>query len=301
MTVPGYSPPPGFGLAGRRVVVLGVADEASIAWAIAKAFHAHGARVAIGYQQRFFSRVRLLLRDNPDITGARCDVMVEDEARGFFARFAGDPIHTLIHAVAYGPPEIFMRPVSAVSPAAFCETLTTSAHSLGSVVNHATAVLAESASVQTLSFQASERAVPMYGMMGVAKAALESMVRYLAIELGPRRIRVNAISPGPIETLAAISIIRALEAGPRLQGSELANAMEEAERDPRVAAGDDVAAASNAWKRFEQSTTRRCAIPDTITQEDVAGCSLFLASDFARKITGQVIRVDCGLSSSLIL
>lgn len=301
MTVPRSAPLPGFGLAGRRVVVLGVADEASIAWAIAKAFHAHGARVAIGYQQKFFSRVRLLLRENPDITGERCDVMVEEEVRGFFARFASDPIHTLVHAVAYGPPEIFMKPVSAVSRAAFTETLSISAHSLGSVVNQAAPVMQEGGSVQTLSFQAAERAVPMYGMMGVAKAALEGMVRYLAIELGPRRIRVNAISPGPIETLAAISIIRALEAGPRLQGSALANALEEAGKDPSVAAGDDVASASNAWKRFEEATTRRCAMPDLITQEDVAGCSLFLSSDFARKITGQVIRVDCGLSSSLIL
>lgn len=291
----------GFGLAGRRVAVLGVADEASIAWAIAKAFHTQGARVFIGYQQRFFSRVRLLLRDNPEISGDRCDVMVDDEVRNFFARFAGDPIDTLIHAVAFGPPEIFSQPVSGVSRPAFAETLTISAHSLGSVVNQAAPVLKDGGSVQTFSFQASERAVPMYGMMGVAKAALESMVRYLAIELGPRRIRVNAISPGPIETLAAISIIRAVAASGRTEGSALAQALDEAERDPQVRPGDDVASASNAWKRFERATTHRCAIPDTITQEDVAGCSLFLASDYARKITGQTIRVDCGLSSSLFL
>jgi enoyl-[acyl-carrier protein] reductase I len=291
----------GFGLAGRRVAVLGVADEASIAWAIARAFQAQGARVTIGYQQRFFSRVRLLLRDNPEITGERCDVMVDDEVRNFFARFAGDPVDTLVHAVAFGPPEIFSQPVSAVSRAAFAETLTISAHSLGSVVHHANAVLTDGGNVQTLSFQAAERAVPMYGTMGVAKAALESMVRYLAIELGPRRIRVNAISPGPIETLAAISIIRAVAASGRTDGSALARALDEAQRDPGVSPGDEVASASSAWKRFEQATTHRCAIPDTITQDDVAGCSLFLASDYARKITGQVIRVDCGLSSSLFL
>ena len=305
MTSPALTPPPGFNLAGRRVVILGVADEVSIAWGIARAFQAHGARVHIGYQQRFFSRVRLLLRDNPGITGDRCDVQVDDEVRAFFEPFRDDPIDTLIHAVAFGPPEIFTEPVSAVSREGFTETLAISARSLGSVVHQAQHVLRDNSSVQTLSFQASERAVPMYGLMGVAKAALESMVRYLAIELGPRRIRVNAISPGPIETVAAIgktlSLMRAPRARAQVREPALAAALSEAERDHASNLGDDVAVATGAWRNFEREIARRCAIPDTITKEDVAGCALFLASDFSQKITGQVIRVDCGLSSSLIL
>lgn len=295
------APAAGFGLAGRRAVVLGVADEASIAWAIATALRTHGARVHIGYQQRFFSRVRLLLRDHPDVTGARCDVTQPEEMRAFFAAFADDPIDILIHAVAYGPPEIFANAVTDVSRDAFSETLAVSAHSLGAVVHHAAPSLRDGGSVQTLSFQAAERAVPMYGMMGVAKAALESMVRYLAIDLGPRRIRVNAISPGPIETLAALGIIRALEASSRTLGSSVADAVRQAAHDSAVPAGDDVAASRNAWRRFEESVTRRCAMPEGITKEDVAGAALFLASDYSRKITGQVLRVDAGLSSSLIL
>lgn len=293
---------PGFGLTGTRAVVLGVADEASIAWAIALAFRAHGARVHIGYQQRFFSRVRLLLRDHPEITGARCDVLLPEEMQAFFAPFAGEPIDTLIHAVAHGPPEIFSQPVMDVSAEAFAQTLAVSAHSLGAVVHHAAPMLRDGASVQTLSFQAAERAVPMYGLMGVAKSALESMVRYLALDLGARRIRVNAISPGPIETLAALGIIRALEASSRQRaGSAIGEAVREAGRDPAVSPGDDVAMATNAWRRFERSVIERCALPEPITQEDVAGAALFLASPFSRRITGQVLRVDGGLSSSLVL
>src|SRR5436305_5279935 len=105
----------GMDFQGKNVVVLGVADESSIAWGIAKAFADHGGRVYIGYQQKFFSRVRLLMLENPKIQGDRCDVLRDEEMSAFFARFRQDPIDVLVHAIAFAPPEMFTAPASSVS------------------------------------------------------------------------------------------------------------------------------------------------------------------------------------------
>src|ERR1700729_3785683 len=95
----------GMGLEEKNVVVLGVADESSLAWAIAKRFAEHGAHVYIGYQQKFFSRVRLLLKDNPGVQGDRCDVLNDEETTHFFAKFDGNPIDVLVHGIAFAPSE----------------------------------------------------------------------------------------------------------------------------------------------------------------------------------------------------
>ena len=178
-----------------------------------------------------------------------------------------------------------------------------SAQSLARVVRFAGPRLRESGSVITLSFQASERAVPLYGLMGVAKSALESLVRYLAIELGERRIRVNVISPGPLETLAALGVILAFARDPdavdRQRGTLVSEALERVRASGT--AGDEVEQAVVAWHAVQDGFARRSAIPELVTKEDVAGCALFLASDHARMITGQVIHVDGGLSATLLL
>lgn len=191
-------------LQNKNAVVLGVADESSIAWAIAQRLMENGANVYIGYQQKFFSRVRLLLQKYPQVQGKRCDILNDEELAGFFAQFNDKPVDILVHGIAYGPPEVFTSPPSSVSAAAFETTLTISTHSLLKVTGAAKPYLRDWASIMTLTYQASEHASPFYGMMGVAKAALESCVRYLAIEMGQQRARVNAISPGPIETPAAL-------------------------------------------------------------------------------------------------
>jgi enoyl-[acyl-carrier protein] reductase I len=287
------------GLAGRNAVVLGVADESSIAWGITRALVRAGARVHIGYQQRFFSRVRLLVRDEPVASAERCDVLDEGELAAFFGRFEDDPLDVLVHAIAHAPPEAFTEPPSGVGAEAFAGTLDVSVQSLARVVAFAKPHLREWASVVTLSFQAASRALPMYGTMGVAKAALESLVRYLAIELGERRIRVNAISPGPVETLSAlgpaIAFMRDPAALERQRGAAFRDALEAG--DGR----DELELASSVWASFQREVAARSAIPETITQEDVGACAAFLASDLSRKITGQVIHVDCGLSTSMIL
>lgn len=298
-----WSPRFGLGLANKTAVVLGVADESSIAWSIAQAFARRGARVHIGYEQKFFSRVRLLLRDNPEIQGLRCDVMNDGEVAAFFAGIDGS-IDALVHSIAFGSPELFTEAPSDVGASAFARSLRISAYSLAGIVRHAKPRLNEWASVVALTFQASERAEPFYGLMGVVKSALESLVRYLALELGRHRVRVNAISPGPVETVAALGIFMALQHDPqtlsRCRSNLVREVLEEA-RSELGAAADDVAVAQAAFRHFKVAFARKCAIPEEISREDVANCALFLASDCARKITGQVIHVDCGLSSVLLV
>lgn len=292
------------GLAGRNAVVLGVADASSIAWGVARTLSRAGARVHIGYQQRFFSRVRLLLREEEMASAARCDVLDDAELEAFFGRFEDDPIDVLVHAVAFAPPETFTEPPSAVSEDSFAQTLAVSTHSLARVVRFGKPHLREWGSVVTLSFQASARALPLYGTMGVAKAALESLVRYLAIELGDRRIRVNAISPGPVETLAALgaplAFMRDPEALERQRGTSFREALEHARREAPPGR-DELEVASAVWGSVTREFASRAALPEPITQDDVGGCVAFLASHLSRKITGQVIHVDGGLSSSMIL
>jgi len=295
----------GLALAGKHVVVLGVADPSSLAWSIAKAFAAHGARVRIGYQQKFFSRVRLLLADQPSIEGMRCDVTKADELAAFFGRFEQDPVDVLVHGVAYGPPEFFNAPPSHVTSAGYALGLEISSHSLSTIVRHASPYLREWSSVMTLTFQASQRAMPMYGTMGIAKAALEATVRYLALELGPRRIRVNAISPGPVQTVAALGEILAFlkepDAAHHQRGQLTRLAVEAARAELGPGEHEDITIATAAWRHVQDDFAWRSALPDVISQEDVAGSALFLGSDLSRKITGQVLHVDCGLSTALVL
>ncbi len=287
------------GLEGKNVVVLGVADESSLAWAIAKRFAEHGAHVFIGYQQKFFSRVRLLLLDNPAVKGDRCDVLKDEEVTSFFARFQSNPIDVLVHAIAFAPSELFTEPPSDTTAEAFSQSLTISAHSLCKAVRFAKPNLREWGSVITLTYQASERAEASYGLMGVAKSALESTVRYLALELGGRKIRVNAVSAGPVETVAATGIMAAFLRNPQALDRQRARVFQAAIEKARAeGAPDDLALAKSAWKHFQEIVAQRCAIEECISKEDVADCALFLASDYSRKITGQIVHVDCGLSTA---
>jgi enoyl-[acyl-carrier protein] reductase I len=292
-------------LAGKNVVVLGVADEGSIAWAIARAFHAHGARVWIGYQQKFFSRVRLLLRQYGDVDAQRCDVTDEAELSAFFSRFDDHtPIDVLVHAIAYAAPQLFTQPPSATRAEMFAQSQQISALSLATVIRHAKPRLREWASIITLTSEASERALPMYGLMGVAKSALESLVRYLAVELGEMRVRVNAILAGPIETPAAMGVVMAFLSDPDRLRTLRNGVAHNALRAAREAVGDnadEVEYVSAAWKHVQRTVAERSAIRDVISAADVADCALFLGSDYSRKITGQVLRVDCGSSSALII
>jgi enoyl-[acyl-carrier protein] reductase I len=292
-------------LSNKTAVVLGVADRSSIAWAIADRFQQYGAKVYIGYQQKFFARVRLLLLEHPNVEGARCDVLNDEEMTAFFARFQNQPIDTLVHCLAYGPPDVFTSKPSEVRGDSFSQTLSISAHSLLRVAGFAKPYLREWASVMTLSYQASWQAQPFYGMMGVAKATLESCVRYLATELGQRRVRVNAISPGPIETPAALGEVLAFLRDPSALDTEAGKVfktlIEQMRADPELAQADEVTRARAIWTKVQERFAKESALPEIVTQDDVADCALFLASDLSRKISGQTLHIDGGMSSSRMM
>jgi enoyl-[acyl-carrier protein] reductase I len=289
-----------FDLTGKTAAVLGVADKESLAWSIAKSLHESGAKVTIGYQQKFYSRVRQLLEEVPTIQGVRCDVLNPDEMETFFQSYEDEGLDILVHGVAYGPPSSFTESPSQISSPDFMETLEISTHSLAKVVGYARPYLRPWGSVMTLTFQASQRAMPLYGMMGVAKAALESLVRYLAVELGKDRIRINAISAGPVETLASLSEIIAFRRNPsalkNMPNPLLSTLFAEAAHET-LSEEDELLFAKKCWDHIQQEFALRSAIPEKLNANDVADSALFLASHASKKMTGQVLYVDCGFSS----
>lgn len=292
---------PCISLAGKRVAVLGVADSQSLAWAIALELHRSGAQVIVGYQQKFFSRIRLLLEEYPAIQGQRCDVLIPDEVNSFFSDFCkpSQRLDGIVHSVAFGAPSLFTHPPSWVNSLDFGEALEVSAHSLAKVVHYARPYLNSWASVVTLTFQASQRAMPLYGTMGVAKAALESLVRYLALELGSQRIRVNAISAGPVETLAALSEIIALMRDPG--ALKTFRGLDSFKSLLNSSAENELETAQKIWKSLQNEFAEKSAIPEKVHAQDIGETAAFLLSDASRKITGQVLNVDCGLSACQIL
>jgi enoyl-[acyl-carrier protein] reductase I len=247
-------------LAGKKGIVLGVANKRSIAWGIAKAVSDAGARLALNYQgERLEENVRELAAtiDNPLVLP--CDVTKDEEIDAFFAKVKEEfgTIDFLVHAVAFAPKEDLEGDFVKTSREGFRIAHDISAYSLTAVTRAAFPLMeANGGSIVTLSYLGSERAVPGYNVMGVAKAALEASVRYLAANLGKNNIRVNAISAGPINTLAARGIHgftkmlkHHVEVAPFHRGTEIA---------------------------------------------EVADTALFLVSHMGRGITGELIHVDGG-------
>ena len=246
-------------LKGKTALVFGVASDTSIAWSIAQSFASAGARVVLGYQFKFRSRILQLVKDVPWVASAKpCDLTKEDEVRAFFDELPM-PIDALVHAVAYADPATFRKPIVMTTDAEFAEALNVSAFSLLRLLRFALPKMNDGGSVTTLSYLGAVRTVPSYKVMGIAKAALEAVVREAAAAVGPRGIRVNAISAGPVKTLAAGAI-------PGFDG---------------------------ILDHVEKSAPLRV----NITQEDVAGAALFLASDLSRRITAQTLYVDSGYSA----
>ena len=249
-----------FTLKGKHALIFGVASEESIAWAIAKKLHAAGAVISLGYQQRFKSRILQLIKGGevPVELYERCDVTSEEELTHFFAQVQR-PVDILVHSIAYANPETFGQRISDVGQEDFSTALITSSYSLIPLTRHAAPKMTPNASILAMTYLGGQRVVANYKLMGIAKAALEATVRELAADIGPQGARVNAISAGPIRTLAASQI----------QGF------------------DDM------LKVYEQvAPMRRC-----ITHDDVGDLAVFLGSDLSKNITGQVIFVDSGYSN----
>jgi enoyl-[acyl-carrier protein] reductase I len=246
-------------LAGRTAVVFGVANKRSIAWAIAQGLHGAGAQLAVTYQnERLQQETRDLIPLLPGAEAFQCDVSNDQEVERLFsdlkARYG--KLHVLVHSVAYAPAEELKGEFLNTSREGFRIAHDVSVYSLIAVSRAAAPLMEDGGSIITMTYYGAEKVVPHYNVMGVAKAALEASVRYLANDLGRRRIRVNAISAGPIKTLAARGI------------SGLGDMLKaHAERSP---------------------------LQRNIEVNEVGSTAVFLASDAGSGITGETIHVDCG-------
>jgi len=246
---------------GKNILVLGVANERSIAWGIAQALHREGATLGFTYAgEAIEKRVKPLAAELGSETVLPCDVRSDSELDSLFEQLGTrwGRIDGIVHSVAYAEREDLHNRFSKTSRAGFALALDVSAYSLIAIAGRAEPLMKNNGgSIITLSYLGAERVIPNYNVMGVAKAALESSVRYLASDLGPSNIRVNAISAGPIKTLAAAGI-------PHFK--EMLNAF-----------------ALKAPMRRNTST------------DDVAQAATFLLGAGA-SITGEVMYVDCGFN-----
>jgi enoyl-[acyl-carrier protein] reductase I len=248
-------------LKGKKALVFGVANDHSIAWGIAKALYDQGADVGFSSMASLIKRrVRPLAASIGSHFVEGCDVRDDDEIRRVFERWQAKEgqLDILVHAVAYAEKEDLAGNFSATSRAGFHTALDISVYSLIAMAREARPYMKPGSSIMTLTYYGAEKVMPRYNVMGVAKAALEASTRYLAADLGPSGIRVNAISAGPIRTLSAHGI-----AGFRTMYGAFA----------------------------EVTPLRR-----HITIEDVAGTAVYLASPLSGQTTGEVIYVDGGFN-----
>jgi enoyl-[acyl-carrier protein] reductase I len=247
-------------LAGKIGIVFGVANKRSIAWAIAQAWAKAGARLAFTYQgERLKENVEELVSAfGPDTLLMPCDVSKDEDIARVFADVGAKfgKLHLLLHAVAFAPKEALEGRFVNTSREAFRVAHDISAYSLVALARGAAPLMTEGGSIVAMSYYGAEKVIPHYNVMGVAKAALEASTRYLAYDLGEQKIRVNCISAGPVNTLAARGI----------------------------------AGFSAMLKHYEQhAPLKRNVLPD-----ELGATGTFLASDGAAAITGQVLYVDCG-------
>jgi enoyl-[acyl-carrier protein] reductase I len=247
-------------LDGKFGIVFGVANKRSIAWAIAQAWKREGALLAFTYQgQRVKENVEELAATfGADTLILPCDVTKDEEIASVFQTVGGKfgQLHLLLHSVAFAPKEALEGHFADTSREAFRIAHDVSAYSLVALSRAAAPLMTDGGSIIAMSYYGAEKVVPHYNVMGVAKASLEASTRYLAYDLGSRRIRVNCISAGPVNTLAARGI----------------------------------SGFGEMIKHYEE----HAPLKRNVTPEELGATGLFLASDGAAAITGQVIYADCG-------
>jgi enoyl-[acyl-carrier protein] reductase I len=250
---------PGPLMAGRRGLVMGVANSRSIAWGIARAAHAHGAQIAFSYQgDALKKRVVPLAEELGSDIVIECDVAEEASIDAAFAALAArwPKIDFLVHAIAFSDKEELTGRYVDTSAGNFTRSMLISCYSFTAVARRAERLMGDGGALLTLTYYGAEKVMPHYNVMGIAKAGLEASVRYLAVDLGQSGIRVNAISAGPIKTLAASGI-----------------------GDFRYIL---------RWNEYNSPLRR------TVTSEEVGDSALFLLSDLGRSVTGEVVHVDAG-------
>lgn len=246
-------------LQGRTALIVGVANKRSIAWGIAEAFHREGARLAFNYQgERLKENVEGLAAGLPGSVVFPCDVTKDAEIDALFAnvRSVFGRLDILVHCVAFAKKEDLEGAFSTTSRDGFGMALDISAYSLTALAQRAAPLMEGGGSIVALTYLGSERVVPKYNVMGVAKAALESSIRYLAYDLGRLNIRVNGISAGPINTLAARGIA--------------------------------------GFTSILQHVREKSPLPRNTEPAEVGDTAVFLCSDMGRGVTGEVIYVDNG-------
>lgn len=246
-------------LSGKKFLILGVANERSIAWGITQALVREGAQLALTYvNEAIEKRVRPLA----DEAGCRlvlpCDVQLDESLDALFAelKVQWGTLDGVVHSVAYAEKEDLGSRFCRTSRSGFRTALDVSAYSLIAVAGRAEPLMTGGGSIITLSYLGAQRVIPHYNVMGVAKAALEASVRYLAADLGPQAIRVNAISAGPVKTLAAAGIPQ--------------------------------------FRELQAAFADKAPLRRNVTQEDIAQAALFYLSPAGSGITGEVTYVDCG-------
>ncbi len=246
-------------LEGRIAVVFGVANKRSIAWSIAQGLHNAGAKLAISYQnERMELEAKDLILSLPGAEAFMCDVSNDAEIERVFGQLKEryGKLHVLVHSVAFAPADELKGEFITTTREGFRIAHDVSVYSLIALSRAAAPLMEDGGSIITMTYYASERVVPRYNVMAVAKAALECSVRYLSYDLGKKKIRVNAISAGPVKTLAARGI--------------------------------------SGFGDMLKSHAERAPLGRNVEVSEVGSTGVFLASDASSGITGEVIYVDCG-------
>ena len=247
-------------LAGKIGIVFGVANKRSIAWAIAQAWAKAGARLVFNYQgERLKENVEELIGEFGEKTPLfQCDVSSDEEIKSFFEKVRGetDQVDLMLHSLAFAPKEALEGDFLSTTREAFRTAHDISAYSLVALAREAAPMMTNGGSIVAMTYYGSKKVVPHYNVMGVAKASLEASTRYLAYDLGPRKIRVNCISAGPVNTLAARGISGFM----------------------------------SMLKHYQE----RAPLKRSCDSAELGETGVFLASDGAAAITGQVTYVDGG-------
>lgn len=243
-------------LKGKTGLIMGIANEWSLAWAIAEAAHKAGAKLIVTYPNAAMEKRVRPLAEKLGAEVMPCDVQADSQLIGLSKALEGTQLDFVVHSIAFANKEELKGGISDTTREGFNLALDVSCYSLIAVMRHLKPRLSLTASIVTLTYEGSTKVVPNYNIMGVAKAALEAAVRYLAAEFGPQGIRVNALSAGPVNTLAARGI----------------------------------GGFADMLKHHEKTAPLR----RLTTQDDVAGAGLYLLSDLSSGVTGEVHMVDTG-------
>ena len=245
-------------LTGKTAIVFGLANERSIAWGIANAFKEQGAQVGFSYHPAVEKYARPLAERFDSQYIVPCDVTSDEQiqAAADLANAVYGSVDVLVHAVAFAGRDELEGPYFNTTRAGFHQALDISVYSFAALARAFEPMLRPGSSLQTLTYYGAEKVAPNYNVMGIAKAALEASVRYLAYDFGTRNVRVNAISAGPIRTLSAAGV--------------------------------------GGFKKMFRHFSRLAPLQQNITIEDIGNTAVYLASDLSSKVTGEIIYVDSG-------